>query len=292
MISKEDKLIDKHSQNIESLKNNVPQVTFIEEYISLLEEYKKLSKRFGKTMKMNDTHELRVLKEGEVLKEKVTSTVKIAKEKLMGNISEQRILKESHQQQLTQANETIKQLQMQLAQANQRIVQPKKNSSDDAFKIESIPNINPSPYDTISLRELFIKEQHKYGSLCVGKLSIDYIHEFLQIAQKTGTSDGFYKAILRYIGATLGNEYIVYYGGENKFYIFTKLVEQKELVLQLVKFNNNKRFSGLLLNFSVGFVSVHGDDSYDKIMAQLEHSHTEAMQNIKGKNNIALAWNS
>lgn len=93
--SKEERII-KHSETVLHKLEKVSDTGSItQEYRKLLNEFKKLNRRFDKTMKQGDKMGSSIMEKNESLNDNLHHTIKTAREKLMGNIVENRKIKES-----------------------------------------------------------------------------------------------------------------------------------------------------------------------------------------------------
>lgn len=295
MISKEEKIISKFTQKIDLFHLDFVNQEFIDEYTNLLEEYKKLSRRFNKTMKMNDIHGMSVLKEGEAFQEKATTTVKLAKEKILSNITEQRKTRELYESKLEQSNEMIKQLQKQLSLANQKLSQFDKFQENDTSNslAHVYYDINLPQYSNFSLKDLIFQEveikiQEEGKSIFVAQFAIDNFSEIIPLIEKNSTINGFYKAMIKYLQVTLGKDVVVFFSNENEFYLIFSNMNETELREKILKLNSHKKFSGNTLYFSLGIIKYQSDYTFDTIIGLTTKAHTEAKKVDKEKNSVVF----
>lgn len=304
MKTKEDKIIEKSATALEDLNklyNHDGRAVI--EYTKLFDEYKKLFKRFTKTIKMNDSNGMSIMKTTESLKDTVDYTIKKAREKLFYNVGEHRKTKEFYALKMTEANKIIKQLQKELDIAHQKIAEletKQTHTTKSLFNSGTTPineEINLPIFKDISWNDLLTKEianaKNFNKELTVAKLSIDNFQQIATSIEESGSVTGFYRAIVRYINITLGKNTLVYYSHDNVIYLIFTAISENEIKEKIQKLNNKKRFSDIIILFSVGVAKFDNDsDTFETISEKCTLANEKALSLEKDKINLTLVFSS
>jgi hypothetical protein len=298
MKTKEDKIIEKSQNILEDIsKLHTSDNRIVVEYAKLFDEYKKLSKRFNKTMKMNDSNDLHILKNTESLKDTVDYTIKKAREKILNNASEQRKTKDFYSEKIAESNETIKQLQKKLDIAHQRIneLETKQTTGKGLLNHTSsstAEEINLPIFKGLNWQSILSKEiqgsQNFNKELFVAKLTIDNYEQLIASMQDSGTVTGFYKAIVKYLSVTL-NKTIVYYSHDNIIYLIFSAISEVEVKETIQKLNSKKEFNGIIILFSAGIAKFKNDsDTFATINEKCSIANEQASKLEKNKINLTF----
>jgi len=301
MKTKEDKIIEKSAgvlEDLNKLYNHDGRAVI--EYTKLFDEYKKLLKRFNKTLKMNDSNDLHILKNTESLKDTVDYTIKKAREKLFYNVGEHRKTKEFYTLKMAEANKTIKQLQKELDNAHQKIAELETKQTHTTKSLFSsgsttiIEEINLPIFKDLSWNDLLTKEietaQNFKKELYVAKLTIDNFEQIATSLEDFGTVTGFYRAIVRYLNITLGKNTLVYYSHDNVIYLIFTAISESQIKEKIQKLNTKKRFNNIVILFSVGIVRFDGEnDTFEIINEKCSIANENAFGLEKDKTNLTLA---
>lgn len=297
MKTKEDKVIEKSQialDDLNKLYNHDDRA--VVEYTKLFDEYKKLFKRFNKTIKMNDSNGLSIIKNTESLKDTVDFTIKKAREKILYNASEQRKTKELFGEKIAESNETIKQLQKKLDIAHHKIAELETKYSGKGLNspYPSIADeINLPIFKDLSWNDLLAKEietaQNFKKELYVAKLTIDNFEQISTSLEDSGTVTGFYKAIVRYLTITLGKNTLVYYSHDNVIYLIFNSIGESQIKEKIQKLNSKKRFNNIVIFFSVGIVRFDRDnDTFETINKKCSIANENAFGLEKDKINLTF----
>ncbi len=300
MKTKEDKIIEKSASALEDLNklyNHDGRAVI--EYTKLFDEYKKLLKRFNKTIKMNDSNGMSIMKTTESLKDTVDYTIKKAREKLFYNVGEHRKTKEFYAHKIDETNKIIKQLQNELDSAHQKIaaLETKQIHNTKSLFTSGTTTINEEinlpifkdiSWDTLLNKE--ITNSKKFNKeLYVAKLSIDNFQQIAISIEKSGSVTGFYRAIVRYINITLGKNTLVYYSHDNVIYLIFTAISQQEIDEKLQKLNAKKRFSDIIIIFSVGVSKFDNEnDTFETISEKCNIANEQATKLEKNKASLTF----
>lgn len=271
------------------------------EYRKLLDSYKKLSKRFDKTISLNDTIGKSVIVNNENLKDTVNYTIETAREKLLYNVAEHRKTKEVLAKTLQSEKNSSKNIRTQLDLAYQRITQLEKELEDAKrgnLNVESVfekreiggskIDINMPQYKKFTFKELLENEikkcEHKKTSLFLVKLTIDNFDKIQVDIEEQGNTNNFLKSSVKYISITLGKNAIVYYSHHNVFYIIFTELDQKEIEQKLEKLTVKRKLGESTITYSMGCASYDIDiDNYESINKKCDKSNEKAsLDNLEG----------
>ncbi len=96
LLTKEEKTIEASNIVIKDICPNSSDQDLAKEFEVLAKGYEKLNKRYNRIIKLNDSMHNAVVRENEDLESEKHHIVKVSKAKIMGNISSQRAIKETH----------------------------------------------------------------------------------------------------------------------------------------------------------------------------------------------------
>jgi len=266
--TREEKTLEHGSLVIEDLKKlyNTDGVAYVE-YKHLFDEYKKISKRFGKTVQMNDSVGKSVIVDNEQLKDNVEYTVKLAKKKILHNIEEHKKTKEVLARHSETDREIINGLKRELRdlrQYSQKLEQDLNKSDEvthqfvEAFdpvvkpKDINSSSLNNQSYQSILSKKIDLSVQTS-TSLTVAKLIID---DFKQKREQLDANNidklSLIRSFYKFFSISLGAKHTVYYFSDNIFYLVfmeTTIEESKKLIS---KINVPRKLSQITFTFSVG----------------------------------------
>ncbi len=301
--SKEEKTIENSSEVLKDLTTLYDEDgRAVIEYRKLLDSYKRLSKRFDKTIHLNDTIGKSVIVNNENLKDTVNYTIETAREKLLYNVAEHRKTKESLAKTLQSEKSSTKSLRAQLDLAYQRINQLEKevenlknnaNSSvESAFEKREIGgpkiDINLPEYKKFSYEELLTNEikkaKLKKSSLYLVKLTIDNFDKIVDDIQEKGNMNNFLKSTVKYISTTLGKNIIVYHSHHNTFYIIFVDLPFNSIDQKLEKLKTKRKLGDSSITFSMGCVSFDLDeDNFESLNEKADLTNEKAsFDNLEG----------
>ena len=266
------------------------------EYNKLLHEYGKLNKRFNKIIRINDSVSKDVIVNNESLKDSVDYTIKIAREKLLQNVSEHRKTKEILSQSLNNDKEKDKVLKNKLEEAYIQISKlerelelsrntNKTSTAHNAFQKRTDEDltleINLPKYKNFSYEEILTKEMTKAinaeTNLVIAKLTIDNFSEIKLDIEEHGNISTFLRGTVKYLHVSLGNDNIVYFSHHNIFYLLfpSMTIEQAKTKIDIA--NIKRKLSRTTITFSVG-VTEYNDkaDTFESINKRCDLANEEA----------------
>jgi GGDEF domain-containing protein len=293
--SKEEKTIDYSSEVLKDLTALYDDDgRAVIEYRKLLDSYKKLSKRFDKTISLNDTIGKSVIVNNENLKDTVNYTIETAREKLLYNVAEHRKTKESLAKTLETEKSSTKGLRAQLDLAYQRITQLEKEVEDlkkstptveSAFEKREIGgskiDINMPQYKKFSFKELLENEikrcELKEAPLFLVKLTIDNFEKIRNDIEEKGNTNNFLKSSVKYISVTLGKNIIVYFSHHNVIYIILTEIAFDEVQQKLEKLTMKRKLGDSSITYSMGCAQFDMDsDDYESINKKCDNANEKA----------------
>ena len=300
--SKEEKTIDYSSEVLKDLTTLYDEDgRAVIEYRKLLDSYVKLSKRFDKTIHLNDTIGKSVIVNNENLKDTVSYTIETAREKLLYNVSEHRKTKEVLAKTLQSEKNSSKSVRSQLDLAYQRIATLEKEIEDlkrDTPSVESVfekreiggskIDINMPQYKKFSFKELLENEikrcELKKAPLFLVKLTIDNFEKIRNDIEEQGNINNFLKSSVKYISVTLGKNIIVYFSHHNVFYIIFTELQLEDIKQKLEKLTIKRKLGESTITFSMGCAHFDMDnDDYESINKKCDNANEKAsFDNLDG----------
>lgn len=276
------------------------------EYKKLFDEYKKVTKRFSKTLTINDSIGKNVIIDNEQLKENVTYTVKKARDKIIYNIEEHRKTKEALTKYSQIDKNNINILKQEVLDLRKYISQLESqlNKSDEIhhqFEESNIPKVKPkdinsSEIQNSSYQSLVTKyiasSQHNHQNLTVAKLTIDDFKEKIQLLN-TDSSDSntIIKVLHKFFTIGLGSKNIVYYFADNIFYFLFPNHSCQESKEFINKINVPRKLSNVTFTFSIGITQCKEDDKFEALQERLTQAHMKAAEDLTSNSSYVL-WNN
>jgi len=298
--SREEKTIDHAEVVVEDLKKlyNIDGLAYIE-YNHLLNEYKKISKRFNKTLTMNDAVGKSVIIDNEQLKENVDYTVQTARKKILYNIEEHRKTKETLAKHSQTDKEIINKLKKELKELRNytqklehdlNINNEVQHTFYEDINVKS-SEINPPEllnhsYERILKRKIETSKEYN-TPLVIAKLTIDEFNDKQRVLKEQNSDKmSLLKVFYKFFHTTLGGKHITYYFSDNVFYLIliNTTIEQSKSILQSI--NVPRQISNIKFTFSIGVTQLDfNTDDFKSINDRLNKSNNEAAKEDK-KNSI------
>lgn len=256
------------------------------EYSHLFKEYKKLSNRFSKTLKLSDTSGKGVIDHNEQLKENIHYTVEKAKTKILYNIEEHRKTKETLAKVTENESEIVGKLKRELKDLRQYTIKlehelnKESDISHEFQETEQIvkPNdINPTNLHNKSFEKI-IKQYLEKGirPTCVAKVSIDdFKNHYNQMKNFGSDKVSILKVFYKFFNSTLGAKHIVYYFGNNIFYIILNSQSLKDAITHIETINIPRTISNISFTFSIGLTPLF-EEEYTEFVKRVDQAHEEA----------------
>jgi len=263
------------------------------EYVKLFEEYKKVTKRFSKTLSMNDSIGRDVIMDNESLKQSVTYTVKKAREKIIYNIEEHRKTKEVLAKYSDTDKNNIAALQEEVSDLKKHISQlENKIDGDDEVhhQFEQSPtkvhaaDINNVELKNISYQSLITKyintTQRKNLKFSVAKLTIDDFDQKIQLLNNENSNkDTIIKVLHKFFTTSISSKNIVYYYDNNIFYLIFPNRNSQEIQEFIDKVNVKRKLLNVIFTFSIGIAQFELGDQFGTFQERLNKAHKEASAN-------------
>jgi len=288
--SREEKTIDHGEIVVDDLKKLYTEnsTAFIE-YEKLFKEYKKISKRFNKTLNISDTVGKGVLDDNEKLQDNLEYTIEKARDKILYNIEEHRKTKEVLAKATESERETINRLKRELRDLRQYTVKlehelnKESDLSHEFYETEDIvkPNeINPTNLHNKSFEKI-VQQYLDKGILptTIAKITVDdFKNQYSQIKDFGSDKVSILKVFYKFFSSTIGTKHIVYYFGNNVFYIFFNkhTVENTNELIKLI--NVPRKISNVTFTFSIGITELQ-NESYNTFIQRLDSSNDTASKN-------------
>ena len=293
--SREDKTIDHAEIVVGDLANiyNTDSIAYTE-YANLLNEYKKVTKRFSKTLSMNDSVGKHVIEDNEQLKENVNYTIKKAKDKILYNIEEHRKTKEVLSKHSETDKELINSLRRELKDLRKYThkLEQELNKSDEidhqfyetfdedvkSKEINSI-DLKSQSYQTVVNTEIE-RSKESNTALTIAKLSIDdFTNKLRSLEGVNSDKKGLLKVLYKFFTISLGSKNIVYYFKDNVFYILLPNIDLKKSQSLISKINIPRKLSNVTFTFSIGITEfVPATDNFTTINTRVQKANEKASE--------------
>lgn len=262
------------------------------EYSKLLGEYKKLSKRFAKTLNISDTVGKGVLDQTEKLQDNLEYTIDKAKKKILYNIEEHRKTKDVLAKVSSNESEIVGRLKRELKDLRQYTIKlehelNKESSVSHEFQeSEQVvkPNdINPKNLYNKSFEKLITQYlERAIFPTSVAKVSIDdFKHHYNQMKNFGSDKVSILKVFYKYFNTTLGAKHIVYYFGNNIFYIILNGQDIKSATNTIETINIPRTVSNISFTFSIGLTELQNED-YNSFLTRIDQANEEALKDNTG----------
>ena len=273
------------------------------EYVKLFEEYKKITKRFSKTVAMNDNVGRDVIIDNENLKENVSYTVKKAREKIIHNIEEHRKTKEvlakysdADKQQLNTLKNEIVDLKKYIAKLESQL--HLNDEIHHQFEILETPQIKPKDINNADIRNTSYQSiltqhinsaQQNNLNLTVSKLTIDNFKEKIKVLNvENSDSNTIIKVLHKFFTIGLGSKNIVYYFTDNIFYFLFPNHTYKESQEFIERVNVKRKLSNVTFTFSIGTTQYIKGDDLTSLQERLYNAHLQASEDINANSSSVL----
>ena len=305
--TREEKTIEHGELIVEDLKRlYTTDSEAYKEYKKLFEEYKKISKRFSKTLTMNDAVGKNVIIDNEQLKENVTYTVKKARDKILYNIEEHRKTKEVLAKHSQTDKEVINTLRVEILDLKKNIsnLESQLNRNDEVhhqFEETSIPKVKSKDINHVDIKNLsyqsiltkqIASSQHNHTHLTVAKLTIDDFKTKIKLLNSDSSdSNTIIKVLHKFFTIGLSSKNIVYYYADNIFYLIFPNHNCQETKEFIEKINVPRRLSNITFTFSIGITQCKEDDTFDSLEERLNKAHIEASKDLVSNSSYVL-WNN
>ncbi|MGB5866491.1 MAG: hypothetical protein WBG69_01345 [Arcobacteraceae bacterium] len=264
------------------------------EYKNLFNEYSRVTKRFNKTISMNDSVGKNVIKDNEQLKENVTYTIKKAKDKILYNIAEHKKTKEvlmHHAESYTEVINRLKRELRDLRQYTHKLEQELNKSDeiqhqfhetfDEDIKSKEINaiEIKSKSLQTIITEQLQISKQSN-APLTLVKLSVDEFSQKLGLLEGLNSDKkGLLKVLYKFFSISLGAKNIVYYWNDNVFYILLPNTALQNSKGMISKINIPRKLSNVTFTFSLGVTEfIPESDNFKTLDDRLQMLNEKASE--------------
>lgn len=285
--TREDKVLEKTEKLIEEQKQLNVETVPLESYEDLYVEYRRLTKRYKKTLKINDSMSSQIIRQNEDLEEDNKKIIKVSREKILSTVAEKRDLQQKMSEKISDQNRNMLNLKkeiknyqnyemltksdndltpdMELAMAHNRIKSLESDNSSLKTKVQEIKKFIPTMESTLSKEMSVAKKTGEPLMFCM--LGIDNFHTIKDKINTFTTYENFILGILKYIQNSLKQEDIVAHLKGEVFYIISHntTIDHMEKICQVI--GRRRTINSLNISLSSGITQMQqGDTTNDMII--------------------------
>lgn len=236
-------------------------------YKSLLDGYKKLSKRFAKIIKINDSIGNNLFAEHESFKEKSTKFAKDSRDKLLSQIAANTKFKQDVADTTNQYQTIIENLKTMILTKDDELQQAIKkiNQLNSLIKIlktnqREDNDINTKVDFTTLLNHEFYEANKNNHSFVLIKIVIEDYNKILSELEHIMSGESFIANVLKKLSHSLKKHDIVHYTQNGEFFIIlqnTKLEQVKHLI---EKITEQSALGHTRISFAVGALEYYDNN--------------------------------
>ncbi|MEA3497962.1 MAG: diguanylate cyclase [Campylobacterota bacterium] len=280
VLKKTEGIISKlHEQDI----NNIE----LEEYEKLYIEYRKLTKRYNKIVKMNDSMQSKIMKDNDSLSEDKVNIIKLSKKKIMSNIAENRKIKEEHSKTLSNLTTEINSIKNHKNIASEYKVGKEiestkleinllKNKNETLTrKVSELKEFIPS-LETYLNREMNVAKKTK-EPLVFCMLGIDKFNDIKDKVDSFTTRENFLLGLLKYIKNSVDtNDIVAHHKGEI-FYIISQNNTAEKMLKKCQSIGRRKVINSLNISISSCVTELTTKDEYNDVIIRTAAGYKESI---------------
>lgn len=281
--SREEKVLLKAETLIENTKdldeNNLSLLAYEELFI----EYRKLSKRYNKSIKLNDSMGSQIMKFNDILEENNKNIIKVSREKILSTATEKRNMQEEFAKKIealedenTSSSPTSDKEIYSLRKENKLLKQKAKEIE------QLLPNI-----ETVLEKEIHFAKKHQ-EPLSLAIIGIDGFREMAPSIINFTTIENFKHITLNYLNnSTTSNDIISYFKGE-KFYIISRDTSLEQMELKCKTLGKKRFIQTLNVSMSSGVVQLKKVDTSNSFLSRCTDAYNRAKAIKKDASVVAV----
>ncbi len=293
--SKEERIIEHGDEILKELHKVYDEGIGIDEYYKLLKEYKKLNRRYEKTIKLADNMGNGIMDQNDSLSDNLQYTIKIARNKLLENVSEHRKTKESfgqNKEKIKKYEEALSESYSQNSKLQNKLngyikqygeISHSFNEELKSTNPNSKTDINPAEYKNMDIKRVISLELSKESNRFVlSKIKLNNFDDMLETIEENSSVPNFINGTYKYIKNCFNKNGIVFHDKNEVFYIITTKQDLEVVKNLMTKLNVKRKVFNFTINFSIGLTMfIEGKDTEEILLRRCTNAFIDSEKNDK-----------